>query len=60
MRAECIKGFRDLKEGVLRKEGDTFDVTAERFEELNASKYGQLVREVKAVREAKTRRPKGD
>lgn len=52
MKAKCIKGFRDLKAGVLRSEGETFEVTAERFKALNGSKYGQLVREVK------TRKPK--
>ena len=54
MKAKCLKDFRDLDAGVLRKEGSVFDVTPQRFKLLNSTKYGQLVREVKA------RKPKED
>lgn len=41
--------FTDLKEGVKRKAGDEFDVTAERFEEINAAAerqgFGRFVNE---------------
>lgn len=47
MKAKCLKDFRDLDAGMLRKAGDTFEVTPERFKTLNSTKYGQLVREVK-------------
>lgn len=48
MRAKCLRDFRDLDAGVLRKEGDVFEVTPERFDSLNSTKYGELVREVRA------------
>ena len=54
MRAKCVRDFRDLDTGAMRRAGDVFDVTPYRFKALNATKYGQLVREVK------TRKPKED
>lgn len=47
MTAEVLKDFMDLTEGRFRKSGERFDVTAERLAEINATKYGQLVREVR-------------
>lgn len=46
MIAECVCGFRDLEAKAMRKAGDRFEVTPERFKALNATKYGILVREV--------------
>lgn len=54
MTAEALTDFRDLKEGVMRHKGDRFEVTPERFGEINATGYGKLAREVR------TRRPKGE
>lgn len=47
MTAEALCGFRDLKEGVWRNEGDRFEVTTERFRQLATSRYGTLVKEVR-------------
>lgn len=52
MRAEALTDFADLREGVMRSKGERFEVSAERFRQLNATKYGQLVREVR-TRKAK-------
>ena len=46
MKAKAIKPFQDRKEGVIRKLGDTFTVSAERFEEINATQFGVLVETV--------------
>lgn len=54
MKAKVIKPFIDKKEGVTRKLGDTFTVSKERYEEINSTKFGILV---KAVAE-ETAKPK--
>ena len=50
MKVKCIKTFRDVQEGVTRSVGETFEVTTERFRAINATKYGQLVQEVRQRR----------
>lgn len=40
-----VKAFRDKKEGVSRKPGDTFSVSEERFKEINSTRFGILVAE---------------
>lgn len=35
MKATVLKDFRDLKENVVRKAGDTFEATRERIDEIN-------------------------
>lgn len=37
----------DLEAKTLRKAGETFDVTEERFRAINATRYGTLAVEVK-------------
>lgn len=60
MMAQAVKEFRDRESGTLRKEGDRFEVTPERFKALNSSRYGELVREVKASRgKSKTAKKEG-
>ena len=49
MLAECVRDFRDLDCGALRRAGDRFEVSPERLERLNATKYGELAREVSEV-----------
>ncbi len=46
MKAKALQPFHDSKEGVIRKWGDTFTVSEERFEELNSTKFGVLVEAV--------------
>jgi Ni,Fe-hydrogenase III large subunit len=36
MKVKVIERFKDLKEGVIREKGDTFDVSKERYKELNS------------------------
>lgn len=47
MKVLVIKPFVDKKEGVTRQSGDTFISTRERFDEINSTDFGVLVREVK-------------
>jgi len=54
MKAKVLKPFIDKKEGVTRQTGDTFTVSKERYEEINSTKFGILV---KAVAE-ETAKPK--
>lgn len=42
MRVRCTRGFRDLKDDIFRKEGDVFEVTEERYKEINTAGYGAL------------------
>ena len=60
MLARCERAFRDLAEGVPREVGDTFEVTEERYKELNSTRYGQLVSDVTppAREETPTDKPK--
>ena len=45
MRAKALTLFKDLKEGVVRKKGDAFNVSEERFREINSTRYGKLIEE---------------
>lgn len=54
MKARVLKPFIDSKEGVTRNRGDTFVLSKERYEEINSTKFGALV---KAVTE-ETAKPK--
>jgi hypothetical protein len=47
MEVRATKLFRDLKEGVIRKKGDTFSISNERYKELNSTKFGILVEKTK-------------
>lgn len=46
MKVKTIKPFRDKKEGVTRKPGDTFIVPEERYNEINSTQFGTLVEAV--------------
>lgn len=43
MRVKVARAFRDVDAGMLRDEGDEFDVSPSRFEAINSTKYGELV-----------------
>lgn len=48
MRVKVVREFIDLKNNKKkRKVGEIFDVTNERFKELNSTSFGVLVEEVK-------------
>ena len=51
MKIQATRKFIDIKEGVTRKKGDIFDVTEERFEEINGTKYGILATNLEEVEE---------
>ena len=36
MKVKVIERFKDSKEGVIREKGDTFEVSKERYKELNS------------------------
>lgn len=54
MYARVNRSFRDLKEGVDRKEGEVFELTPERFAEINR-KLNAYVTECDAPEAAKPR-----
>ena len=43
MRVKCIRTFRDFDAGRVRDSGEEFEVTPERFEAINGTRYGTLV-----------------
>lgn len=43
MLVKCNRRFRDFEAGVIREEGDEFEVTEKRYEAINGAGYGQLV-----------------
>lgn len=47
MKVKVVKKFRDLKEEKHRAKGDTFEVSQARFKEINATRHGKLVEEIK-------------
>lgn len=47
MKVKAVKKFRDLKEKKVRQEGEIFEVTKKRFEEINSTSFGVLVEEIK-------------
>lgn len=49
MLVRATKRFRDLKEGVVRDAGATFEVTEERLGEINSTRYGVLVEVVEGT-----------
>ena len=57
MLAICLSDFRDGETGELRHEGDVFEVTAERLEAINSTKYGTLASE-HVVQEPKPKAPR--
>lgn len=56
MKAECIKRFLDISADTMREVGEQFEVTAERFNEINSTRYGQLVKKVQAPRKPKAKK----
>ena len=54
MYARVNRSFRDLQEGVDRKEGEVFELTPERFAEINR-KLNAYVTECDALEAAKPR-----
>lgn len=51
MRVKCIRKFRDTVAGTYRDEGDEFEVSPERLEEINSTRYGQLAKQVEVPAE---------
>ena len=51
MKVITIERFRDLKEGVVREIGDTFEVSKKRYEEI--LKVGKFVEEVNETKPEK-------
>ena len=54
MKVECVVKFLDAETGDVHEVGKRFEITKERFEEINGTKYGELVREVKSKTPKKT------
>lgn len=53
MKARVLKPFRDLQEGVKRAKGEVFDLSQERFKEINSTRFGKLVEKVKEPKKDK-------
>lgn len=47
MKVKALRTFNDVKGKTIRKKDEIFEVTKKRFEEINSTKYGILVEEVK-------------
>lgn len=58
MQAVCVKPFRDLDAGVMREEGDIFEVSPQRFDRLNTTRYGKLVEEAPKPKRTRRAKPK--
>lgn len=59
MLAECVRGFRDLRENVYREAGERFEVEPERLAEINGTAYGQLAKQAdEAPKPRRARKPK--
>lgn len=60
MIARCITNFFDKNDRVMRNVGDEFSVSKKRFEEINGTRYGILVAEVKETSETADAEPVND
>lgn len=47
MKVKTLIEFKDLKDKTTRKVNEEFIVNKDRFEEINSTKYGKLVEEIK-------------
>ena len=47
MKARVLRDFNDLKEGVVRRKGEVFECSEERFEQINGSRHGILAEKVR-------------
>lgn len=54
MKVQALENFTDLKENVLRQKGELFEVTKERYEEINSHTFGPLVRIIEEKKEKKS------
>lgn len=57
MKVKVLEKFKDLKENTLRNPGDEFNLTKDRFEEINKKLPGYL-EEIKETKKSKSK--KGD
>lgn len=46
MKVKALIKFKDVKANKVRDKGSVFDVTKERFEQLNSTSWGVIVEEV--------------
>lgn len=51
MKVKTLIRFRDLKEDKVREVGDTFEVTTKRFEEINSTSFGTMVKQINISKE---------
>lgn len=51
MNVRALQLFKDKNEGVIRKKGDTFIVSEERFEQINSAGHGKIVENFEEVDE---------
>lgn len=56
MLVEAITRFRDLEANAYRDVGERFEVSSERYEAINGTRYGRLVEEVPTKRRKRTTR----
>lgn len=51
MKVKALQTFKDLKENEWREKGDVFEVTQERFDDINShgERYGLLVAKVEGA-----------
>lgn len=52
MKVRAIKLFQDKEEGVIRKKDDTFNISKERYKEINSTRFGELVEIIDKTQEA--------
>lgn len=46
MKVKALRNYFDIKAKVRRKRGDTFEVSEERYEEINSTSEGELVQKI--------------
>lgn len=51
MKVKALVTFNDKKANKERKKGSVFNVTQERFKEINSTVHGKLVEEIKEEKE---------
>lgn len=51
MKVQTLQNFTDMKENVLREQGEIFEVTKERYDEINAHAFGPLIKIIEEKKE---------
>lgn len=57
MKALVLKPFRDAETGKVHKQGQTIEITDERFAEINGTSHGAFLQAIAEVKKPASKKP---